>query len=50
MPAMTPDLQREINKALCELLVNILEHASSSCGGLAIGQLPGTITKKKRIL
>jgi anti-sigma regulatory factor (Ser/Thr protein kinase) len=38
MPAMTPDLQKEINKALCELFVNIFEHASSACGGLAIGQ------------
>ena len=38
MPAMTPDLQREINKALCELFVNIFEHAGSACGGLAIGQ------------
>lgn len=38
MPAMTPDLQKEINKALCELFVNIFEHAGSPCGGLAIGQ------------
>ncbi|MGA7497366.1 MAG: hypothetical protein WBX00_11615 [Isosphaeraceae bacterium] len=38
MPAMTPYLQMEINKALCELFVNIFEHASSPCGGLAIGQ------------
>jgi anti-sigma regulatory factor (Ser/Thr protein kinase) len=38
MPATTPDLQREINKALCELFVNIFEHAGSACGGLAIGQ------------
>ena len=38
MPAMTPNLQKEINKALCELFVNVFEHADSPCGGLAIGQ------------
>jgi len=38
MPAMTHDLQKELNKALCELFVNVFEHADSPCGGLAIGQ------------
>ncbi|AGA28486.1 hypothetical protein Sinac_4287 [Singulisphaera acidiphila DSM 18658] len=38
MPAMTPDLVKETNRSLCELLVNIFEHAGSPCGGLAIGQ------------
>ena len=38
MPAMTPLLVKETNRALCELFVNIFEHANSPCGGLAIGQ------------
>ena len=38
MPAMTPVLVKETNRALCELFVNIFEHAESPCGGLAIGQ------------
>ena len=38
MPAMTPDLEKATNNSLCELFVNIFEHANSPCGGLAIGQ------------
>jgi hypothetical protein len=38
MPAMTPELVKQTNSSLCELFVNIFEHAESPCGGLAIGQ------------
>jgi len=38
MPPMTPELVKETNQSLCELFVNIFEHASSPCGGIAIGQ------------
>ena len=38
MPAMTPVMVKETNRSLCELFVNIFEHAESPCGGLAIGQ------------
>jgi len=38
MPAMTPALVKEMNCSLCELFVNVFDHAESPCGGLAIGQ------------
>ena len=46
MPAMTPQLVRKTNSSLCELFVNIFEHAHSPCGGLAVGlhlSYPGTV-------
>jgi hypothetical protein len=38
MPAMTPNLLKEVQKSLCELFQNVFAHSCSSCGGIAIGQ------------
>ncbi len=38
MPTMTDDLVRMTNRSLCELFLNVFEHAESPCGGIAIGQ------------
>lgn len=39
MPAMTPSLTKEVQRSFCELFLNVFQHASSPCGGVAIGQL-----------
>jgi anti-sigma regulatory factor (Ser/Thr protein kinase) len=46
MPAMTPQLAKEVQRSLCELFANIFVHANSPCGGLAIGQF---YPKKRQI-
>ena len=39
MPEMTPELQKRTRTDICELFNNVFQHADSSIGGIAIGQV-----------